>query len=427
VALLFTLSPFYVKDTTWTGSSRGFVTALVPTLFLLLLRHLKTGDARCLYLTVALVSVMSTIHRMGVLAVFLLIAYAFAIPFHRITQRLQLVLLRYQSPFRLVSTGTALSAFFVLFYIQFLFPGIAGADIVEQYGSGAFFDGTSFPILLANMAASLVGKIGLVLPLVVVGLVRLAWTRPKEGRDKFILVAILVMIPLLSLRDYIAEFLIFVFVIFVPLAFFPSRHPFPKRKLATAALVATLLISSLAFSWVMKDYWRTRHYTDGPIPREFYSVAVFASWETRGTLTSNEGLSGGRIAAITGRPTLPIGGASIHWFGPQQLTFGFINGSRVAVRPIPLTSISFNTDEIFVPVGVSNAKDDYEAIFYHQLGDRMAQGMLDRYDVHYVLLYDEEQDQFQSYIWRPSPFVVDVRAQTYKVFDSPSYSLWYVT
>ena len=426
VALLFTLAPFYLKDTTWVGSSRGFVTALVPAVFVLLFRHLKSGDIRYLLLTLVLVVVMSTIHRMGILAVFLLIAYAFAIPLHRITQKLRFSLYKYESPFRWISTGTALSGFFVLFYVQFLFPGIAGADIVEQYGSGLFFDGTSFPILLANMVTSLVGKVGLLLPLVVVGLARFAWTRPKEGRDKFLLVAIFVMVPLLSLRDYIAEFLIFVFVLLVPLAIFPGRHPVPKRKLATTAIVVLLLVSSVAFSWVMKDYWRTRYYTDGSTSGELYSTSVYASWETTGTITVNEGLSAGRVAAITSRPTLPIGGASIHWFGPQQLTFRFVNGTRVSVQQIPLTTISFNTDEIYVPVGVPNAKDDYETIFYHRLTDRDAQRTLDRYDTHYVVLYAEERNEFQSYVWRPSPFVVDVRTQTYKVLDMPSFSIWYV-
>jgi len=38
VALLFSMGPFYIKDTAWVGSSRGFVTALVPIIFYFLLR-----------------------------------------------------------------------------------------------------------------------------------------------------------------------------------------------------------------------------------------------------------------------------------------------------------------------------------------------------------------------------------------------------
>src|SRR2546422_6501229 len=136
VALLFSIAPFYLKDTTWVGSGRGFVTALVPAVFFLLLRNMKTRDVRFLFLSALLVILLSAIHRMGILAIFPLIAFGFAIPFHRLTQKLRFALGRYESRFRWASAGTALSGFFLLFYIQFLFPGIAGADVVQQYGTG---------------------------------------------------------------------------------------------------------------------------------------------------------------------------------------------------------------------------------------------------------------------------------------------------
>jgi len=42
VAVLFSMTPFYLKDTFWVGSSRGFVVGLVPVLVLLLVKHLRT-------------------------------------------------------------------------------------------------------------------------------------------------------------------------------------------------------------------------------------------------------------------------------------------------------------------------------------------------------------------------------------------------
>ena len=426
VALLFSIAPFFLKDTTWVGSGRGFVTALVPAVFFLILRTMKTRDVRFLLLSALLVVVLSAIHRMGILAVFPLIAFGFAVPFHRLTQRLRFALARYESPFRWASATTALTGFFLLFYVQFLFPGIAGADVVQQYGSGALFDGSSFTILLANMAVSLVGKVGLLLPLFVVGLVRLVAARPKEDRDKFLLVAVFVMLPLLSLRDYIAEFLIYVFVLFIALALFPYRRAFAKRRQVASILVIAVVASSLVFSWVMKDYWKNSYYTDGATTDELYSVGVYAAWTANGTIASNEGLSAGRLAAVTGLPTLPLGGASIHWFSPQQLIYDFVDGRTVRVTLISLTTISFNTDEIYVPNDVANAKDDYEAIFYNHLSDSNTQDVLGRYDVHYVILYVSAGNQFQSYIWRPSPLVTDVKAMTYKTFSSHSYEIWYV-
>lgn len=424
VAFLFSIGPFYIKDTTWVGSSRGFVTALVPIIFFLLLRHLRTRDVRYLALCSVVVVMMASIHRMGFLALLVLIAYGFAIPLHRITQRLRFVFFRYETPFRLLSMGASISGFFVLFYLQILFPGTAGSDIVSEYSNGALFQGTAFPVLVANLLISLVGKVGILMPLIGVGLIRLAWDRPKEARDKFLLVAVLVMIPLLPLRDYISEFLTYVFVLLLALGLIGRLRKIPRRKVLTAAITIVFIASSFAFSWVMKDYWSDRNYTDKPIPNELYSVSLFSRVRTNGSILSNEGLSQGRLAAISGRPVLPLGGASIHWFSPQQLTFGFVNGNRISVHGIPLTSISFQTDSIFVADGIPNAKDDYETMFYNHLNDPAGQRLLQSYSVQYVFVDKSHMTEFQSYIWRDSSFLVDVERNCYKVFDSSPYALW---
>jgi len=426
VALLFSTAPFFIKDTTWIGSSRGYVTALVPAVFLVLLLHLRKGDVRFLLIAVLLVATMSAFHRMGILTIFVLIAYLFAVPFHRITQKLRFELFRYEGAFRFVATGSAVAGFFILFYVQFLFPGVAGPNVVEEYGSGTFLTGSTFPILLTNMVVSLAGKVGVLLPLAALGLVRFAWKRPKENRDKFFLVAAFTMIPLLSLRDYIAEFLVFVFVVFVAFAFLPKRKRVGRAQVAALGLTALLVVSSVAMSWFMKDYWRERYYTDSAMTDELYTVGLYARWQTLGNLVANEGMMAGRVTAIADRPVLPIGGASTHWWGPQQLTFGFVDGGSVAVQQIPLTQITFQTDEIFVPVGIPNAKDGYEAIFYGLYGDRQVERTLLQYEIRYVVVTDARPTEFLSYIWRSSPFLVGVAQQSYKVYDSGVNSVWRV-
>ncbi len=433
-ALIFTTAPFFVKDTSWVGSARGYVTALVPILFWLFLRHMQTRDPRILVMMLGVVLLMGVIHRMGFLAIILLVAYAFSLPFHRVTQQLRFLLTRYESAFRISSTAIAVGGFLGLFYIQFLFPGLAGADVVQQYGNGAFLHGTSFPILVANMLLSLVGKIGILMPLAVIGMIKLAWSRPKGDRDKFLLIAVLVMIPLISLRDYIAEFLTYLFAILVVLPIFvPTRLPLrrtsrqaSRRRTVALIVIGVLLLTSIVSSWVLKSYWQDTYVTDGPIPDSLYSAALYMTWQTHGTTLSNQGLSAGRLTAISGLPVLPIGGASEHWFGPQQLTFGFVNQSEVQVRPVALTSISFYTDTIFAPFGVPNAKDDYEAMFYGNLANPTTQHLFQEYRVQYLFVDSTHKTEFQSYIWRPSPMTVQAEAQTYTVYASGDYSLWYL-
>ena len=241
-----------------------------------------------------------------------------------------------------------------------------------------------------------------------------------------LLVTVLVMIPLLSLRDYISEFLTYVFVLLLVLALLGRWKIVLRKRMVATVVIGLLLGSSVTFSWVMKDYWSDRYYTDQPIPNQLYTASVYLLRQSDGTILSNEGLSQGRIAAITGRAALPVGGASIHWFSPQQLTFGFVDGNRLSVRGVPITSISFQTDAIFVPVGIANAKDDYEAIFYGHLSDPGTVRLVELYGIRYVFIDKPHPTQFQSYIWRDSPFLADSRQEAYKVYDSTSYSVWFV-
>src|SRR2546427_3974847 len=74
VAVLFSLTPFYLKDTFWVGSSRGFVVGLVPVLVLLLVRDLRAVRFRYLILAIVLMVLLTAIHRMGVLTFFILVA-----------------------------------------------------------------------------------------------------------------------------------------------------------------------------------------------------------------------------------------------------------------------------------------------------------------------------------------------------------------
>jgi 6-pyruvoyl-tetrahydropterin synthase-like protein len=425
VAVLFSLSPFYVKDTFWVGSSRGFVVGLVPVLVLLLVKHLRTMRIRYFVLAIVLIVLLTAIHRMGVLAFFVLVAYLFAIPFHRVTQRLRFSLARYERLSRYAMFLSGVTGFVSMFYVQFAYPGLGGADVVEQYGQGVL-QGSSFPLVLANMGFSLAGKIGPLIPFAVVGLVAYTWRRPKEVVDKFVLTAVLLFLPLLPLRDYIAEFLFLFFVLVMVIGLFSIRRLRPNRQKLAASLIVVLLAGSVATSWVMKDYWRGRYPTDAAIPDNTYSTGVYVKHTTFGTLLANEGLLGGHLAAVSGRAVLPLGGPSLHWTSPQQLLWGFVNPAGVGVRALEIMTISFNTDSIFVPVNVRNSEVDWEVVLFYTAPE-VANRNLQTYDVHYVIVDKRIPFEFESYGYdRPSGLLVLLDDTSYKVYDSTRQSIWYV-
>jgi len=425
VATLFSLTPYYLKDTFWVGSSRGFVVGLVPIMVLLLSGHLRTRRFLWFVLAIVLIVLLTSIHRMGILAFFILVAYLFAIPFHKVTQKLRFALARYERPSRYALFLSGVMGFVSVFYVQFAYPGIGGANVVEQYGKGVF-SGSSFPVVLANMGFSLAGKVGPLIPFAGVGLVAQTWRRPKEVADKFLLTAVVLFLPLLPLRDYIAEFLFLFFVILLVVGLLWIREVRPNRRKLLSAGIALLVLGSLATSWVMKDYWRQRYPTDAAVPSLAYQTGTYLKFMTSGTILSNDGLMGGQLAASSGRAVLPLGGASLHWTSPQQLLWGFVDPKQLEIRPLDLATISFNTDSIFVPVNIPTAEFDWEEILGYTAPSLAARD-LQTYGVHFVVVDMRIPLEFQSYGYdRPSGFLVFVHNTDYEVYDSGKLSIWYV-
>ncbi len=429
LALVMTFSPFYIKDTTWIGASRGFVVSLVPFILFFSVRLLRQRSATPLVLLLVILFTTSAIHRMGVLSFVILASVLFVGPFHKVTQRLRFALVRHERNFRIASVGLAMVGFLGMFYVQFQFPGIAGVDVRQQYGGGTLFRGNSFGILVLNMAVSFIGKVGILLPLAAVGLATYTWKRPKDAPDKFVLLAVLIFLPLLSMRDYITEFVIPLLAVLVVFAMFRLTSSIERRRKIVAVSVAgALLLGAGAFAWEMKGYWADRYGTDAPIPDGTYVTSLYVRFATNGTILTNHGLTGGRITAISDRPTLPLGGASLHWFSSQQLIFGFVAPNQVQVYARDLSTITFNTDDLFAPVNVRNAEFDWETILYHRLDDPVATRLLGRYDCNYIALdLAITSGNFRSYgLDRDSPFIRDALQERYVVFSTPAEVIYYI-
>lgn len=438
VALLFSLAPLFLKDTTWVGSSRGFVVAFLPVIVLLLLKRLRSGDSRYLVLAIVAFVFVSSMHRMGFLGVFLFIAFGFIPSLHRITQKIRFALVKYEKVFRIMAVFTALLGFFLLFYVQILFPGYGGFDIREEYRVGTFFEGDSVPVLLLNMGVNFTGKVGLLAPLTIIGLVMYTWKRPKEVHQKYILMLVFILIPFLSLRAYISEFMILFFVFLIAFAMVYSPTFLRRGGKTLGILAIVLLLVSAAFSWEMKDYWRGKYRTDDQIPENTFDASIYVKSRTTGLIAANDGLMVGSVVAVSGRSALPLGGASTHWYSAQQLIFSteryenllFFPASDLQVRRLDYDEITFNTDEIITATNAPNALIDWESIFYNPPSSAIVDEEVERYSIHYVFVNSRMPNHFFSYILRPSPFLMgmqDGEFARYRVFENEDHALWFYT
>jgi len=333
---------------------------------------------------------------------------------------------------------TALLGFFLLFYVQILFPGYGGFDIREEYRVGTFFEGESVPVLLLNMGVNFTGKVGLLAPLTIIGLVMFTWRRPKEVHQKYILMLVFILIPFLSLRAYISEFMIlfFVFLIAFTMVYSPV---FLRRGGKTLGILAiVLLLVSTAFSWEMKDYWRGKYRTDDQIPENTFDASIYIKSRTTGLIAANDGLIAGSVVAVSGRSALPLGGASTHWYSAQQLIFStesdenllFFPPENLQIRRLNYDEITFNTDEIITVTNAPNALIDWEAIFYNLPSSTIVDEKTEQYSIHYVLVLKATPNHFFSYILRPSPMLVGMQNgdfARYSVFENGGHTLWFCT
>ncbi|MFQ6106403.1 MAG: hypothetical protein ACE5QF_02265 [Thermoplasmata archaeon] len=438
VAFLFSLAPFFLKDTTWVGSSRGAVVALIPVILLLLIRSIKLGGSRYFLLAILVSLVAWSLHRMGLLVVFFFISFFFISSIHKITQKIRFALVRYELLFRVFASVTALSGFILVFWIQIIFPGYGGFNIVEVYGKGSLFEGTDLLTMLLNMGVNFVGKVGILVPLSLLGLVVYVWKRPKRIDEKFVLVVTLLLIPFLSLRDYISEFLILLFVLMAVFLFLYIQAHWRRWKKGFIVAALAFLVISMGFSWVMKDHWRNKYRSDTPISEGNFDASMYIDAYGEGVVLTNFGLTAGRISALTEGPVLPLGGASLHWRSPQQLAFGttkspnllFFPVSELSVRRLNYDEITFTTDEIFAPTNAPNALVTWETILRSHPDSSDAIDIAERWDIHYVVASKIDTTRFYTYgRWMRSSLLEQIQMSAttarYKIFEGSEDILWF--
>ena len=98
---------------------------------------------------------------------------------------------------------------------------------------------------------------------------------------------------------------------------------------------------------------------------------------------------------------MPLGGASTHFLSTQQLMWEFVDGKELQVRLVDLTTISFNTDEIYVPASADllNVEKHWETMMSYRLPYE-ADMMMASYRVHFVASDNSIFPSYSSYGYR---------------------------
>jgi hypothetical protein len=425
-ALAFSLSPLFIRMTYWQASTRNLFIALAPACILLLLKTKGFTINRINILFIFLLLTVGTSHRLGVFMIFILIAYLVSVILYALYKQLIPYVAKSSSvrrSFRFIGPFFIILIFLVL--LSMLLSGnnpLQGAAGLEVYEETAIFTGSSVPILIINLFVSLFGRIGLMLVFGLIGFAYLIWKKNKGLYDVFFIVSLIFIFPTIGMRIYYSYFFLVFFSILAGLVFLHIYKLFKKRKFIVLAILIVALIASVGFYDFMSNHWGMSR---GSMSGVQYDGALYTKYKTDNTYITNDGLIAARAGAISGKSCLPIGGATMHWWGPEQLIYDFISEDDFQVVPIPLQQISIGADALYQAKGVGNVEQDWTKIHGTHCND-VSGGLVLKYRIQYSLANKKWGYGYWAYgRTYYSRFLTSLDEERYKIYDNGILDLHY--
>ncbi len=415
---IYGLAPRLLDFTLWTASARGLFMALLPIFVWCLLRAKRDPRATNIILVLVVFFVLMATHRLAALmlaVVAALFGAAILVTVMRIMRRrLPTVMLsarvKQWSPY--LALGLVASATVVLLF---------GFGLLQEYSTGEIFNGTTTLDELGNLVVSLARSVGLGLILAIIGIVAIGRMNNKSFREPFVVLSFLALTPTLFLRVY-TGFYVLPFISLLGATGLVYLARFRTRRVRIATVLVVLAVC-LGFSGYVLQY---EIGNSTVLPASTYDLSVYIHTEAwQGSLISNDGLLGVRVASISGYAYLPVGGAGTTFQSPELLIYGFVNatGAEQSVYAVPLGDISIDTDSPWFDSTIQA-----EAVWVKMLQSPMAggRGQNDTFHVTYFLENRQLTGEYLAFgnVYT-SPFAQSVHQEGYLVYTDPLQSLWY--
>jgi hypothetical protein len=172
----------------------------------------------------------------------------------------------------------------------------------------------------------------------------------------------------------------------------------------------------------MFDHWEMQEQS---MPEIINDGGVYIKYKTNNTFISNDGLLAARTGAISQKPCLPIGGATLRWIGPEQLIYDFLHEDDFQIVPIPLQKISVGSDALYNAKGTGNVQQDWYDIHQSHC-DNVSDNIKARYKLEYSLAQKNRGNGFYAYakIYH-SRFLTSIELERYKIYDNGVLELHY--
>jgi len=306
-ALLFSLSPEFLRITIWTATTRSLFIALLPLFLYLLFR--STGTKRRMSYIILLFSIYALLmatHHMGVLLLFYFCPL-FILSFFKLFKRVKFI--------ELIS-NTKISAFLWIFLFLLLFlPVVLKMGFLKDYTflwsgyqSGRFFEGGEYHVIPLNLMIDYLGKMGILLPFAMIGVIGLL--SKTGGRrtmfESYVLIFLLLVAPILGVSVYTPMFLLIIlaFLISIGLTRFMDINIVRKQLKVLLPLSLVVMLCFSMFMLANWGGWTGKNIFEKHI-EETKNTASFIGNYGNGTFTSNERAYIYKHSVYSGVPSAP--------------------------------------------------------------------------------------------------------------------------
>lgn len=246
VAFVYTTSRMFIAFTNWQLSTRGFFIAILPLLIWSLLRCYNRKENRLIYalLTMGLLIILGTTHRIVAFIPLILIAFAVSILLYITAKKINVLK---------ITPKVSIICFFALFIPLFLLPftSLGFYQQLESFKgghySGYFFHGSTPLHIILNIGAEYAMAVGILIILAPIGLILLLLKKQKKSSDVFLLALVLCFAPFLADPTYMMFFILFIFSLLIGFGLLEILKVLNKIK-QTKNVAPLILVVILSFS-----------------------------------------------------------------------------------------------------------------------------------------------------------------------------------
>lgn len=415
-SFVFSISPEFVSSLSWQVPTRIAFTSLIPFLIWAIIRFARSGSPQSILILAGVLMLMMSFHRLAALMGLVILASILTLILLTAIKALRI---RIPSIFMrpgLVHRSSWLALVLFLAIIGFM---VTSAGVLDQYSVGVVATGASPVVQLANLMVSLARSAGLLLPFAAIGIVVLTRRKAKRFAEPFIVLVFLCLVPTLFLRQYSGFYTVPVASLFIAIGldWLVNR---PRTRRARFAIVSVAVAVTLLGTQAIVSY---NIPATSAMDQTQYNLGLYSLTLHQGTLVFADGLEGARVAAVSGCPYLPVGGATTAFQSAELLTHGFLDPNGLSISPLPLSSITIESDSPFVLNGVQ-AEADW-ATLLSSTASSIPASLVVQYDPGYVVSTVAFPNNFFAYgHYYPSPLIVSAQATRYSIYADGQVIVW---